>query len=63
MSWAFLLRSTASRVQLLPAPARTLALLAWSLTISTTRRCSSWLMVADSPVLPHARRTSTPLDS
>src|SRR5215475_13060729 len=31
-----------------------------SMTISTTRRCSSWLKVGDSPVVPHGTMPSVP---
>ena len=52
----------ASDVELEPVPAMTgMRLRAASMTISTTRLCSSWLRVGDSPVVPHGIRPSVPL--
>jgi hypothetical protein len=51
----------ASAVELEPVPAITgTRLRAVSTTISTTRRCSSWLSVGDSPVVPQGIRPSVP---
>jgi len=59
-SLAPLERWMASWVALLPAPAMTWALLASSRTMPMTLRCSLCVKVADSPVVPHGTRASTP---
>src|SRR5712691_7683171 len=51
-------RSTATRVSLLPAPASTGTSPASSSVMATTRFCSSALMVTLSPVVPHGTSTS-----
>ena len=52
----------ASTVELEPVPAMMGSRpRAASTTISTTRRCSSWLRVGDSPVVPQGTMPSVPL--
>src|SRR5258708_11660339 len=60
-SLAWRVSSIASAVELEPAPAITGTLpLATSRQSSTTRLCSLWLSVGDSPVVPHGTRPCVP---
>ena len=62
VAFACRVSSIASRVELEPVPAMTARRpRAASTTIPTTRRCSSWDSVGDSPVVPHGTTPSVPL--
>ena len=56
-----LVSSIASAVEFEPVPAMTgMRPRAVSITISTTRLCSSWVRVGDSPVVPQGTSPSVP---
>ena len=61
-SSAYLVKSNASVVALLPVPAMVVTLPSTSsIMMSRTLLCSSWVKVADSPVVPTATKPSTSL--